>query len=88
MTLWTKLLFGAGKRLAVDPAAREKVAEAYRETVKPTAEAAWAKAKPEIERTREDIARIKAETDPKQNPGRFAGKLARSLIERAKDAKK
>jgi hypothetical protein len=77
MTLWTKLLFQAGKRLASDASAREKVAEAYRDAVKP-----------EIDRTREDIRRIRSETDPKENPGRFAGRLARSLIDRAKDARK
>ena len=87
MALWTKLLFHTGKKLAVDPAARDKVAETYRETVKPAAEAAWSKAKPGIDRTREDFRRIKAETDPKQNPGRFAGKLARSLIDRVRDPK-
>jgi len=87
MTLWAKLLFHAGKKLAVDPAARDKVAGAYRETVKPAAETVWAKARPEIDRTRDDFRRIKAETDPKRNPGRFAGRFARSLIDRVKDGK-
>lgn len=87
MALWTKLLFQAGKKLAVDPAARDKVAEVYCETVKPAAEAAWSKARPEIDRTREEFRRIRAETDPRQNPGRFAGKLARSLIDRVRGPK-
>ena len=87
MTLWTKLLFHAGRKLAVDQAAREKVAETFRETVKPAAESAWSKARPAVDRTRDDFRRIKAETDPKQNPGRFAGRIARSLIDRVKDGK-
>lgn len=84
MALWTRLLFAAGKRLAADPRVRKKVAATYREDVRPRAEAAWAKAKPALRETRADLRRIAYETPPRQNPGRFAGRVARALIDRAR----
>jgi hypothetical protein len=84
MALWTRLLFAAGKRLASDERVRAKVAGTYRDEVRPRAEAAWAKTKPKIDETRADIRRIADETPPKRNPGRFAGRVARTLIDRAK----
>lgn len=84
MALWTRLLFYAGKKLASDPRARAKAAETWRDSVRPAAEAAWARTKPEIDRTRADYRRIKEETPPGQNPGRFAGRLARSVIDRVR----
>lgn len=84
MALWTRLLFQAGKALASHPQAREKAAELYRDKVMPAAEAAWDKAKPALDAARDDIRRIKEETPPAGNPGRFAGRVTRSLIDRVK----
>ena len=87
MAFFTKLLFYAGRKLAEHPEARARAAEAYRDKVRPAAEAAWDKAKPRIDATRDDIRRISAETPPRENPGRFAGRVARSLIDNARGRK-
>ena len=87
MALWTKILFHAGKTLASNPELRARAVEAWREDVRPHAEAAWSRAKPKVDATREDIRRIREETPPGQNPGRFAGRVARRLIENVKGPK-
>jgi hypothetical protein len=63
-------------------------ADAYRDAIKPRAEAAWKSAKPRIENTKSDIGKIAEETDARNHPARFAGRATRRVLEELKGSSK
>ena len=81
MPLLRTLLFRAARRLATDPRTRQMAADAYREEIKPRAQAAWQKAKPRVEETKADIGKIAEDTDARKHPARFAGRAARRVLD-------
>jgi hypothetical protein len=88
MTFLHRVLLYAARRVASDPRTREKAAEMFENEVKPRAEAAWRETKPKIERAAQgvkaELRDIAAEADPRVEPARFAGRLARRIFDRAK----
>jgi hypothetical protein len=88
MVFLQRILLYAARRVASDPRTREKAAEMYQNEIKPRAEAAWRETKPKIERAAEgakaELRDIAAETDPRREPARFAGRLARRIIDKVK----
>ncbi len=77
MALWLRLISAAARRIAANPVAREKAKQVYEAEIKPRARKAKAGIKSELN----DIAK---DTDPKVEPARFAGRLARRMIDRVK----
>ncbi len=84
MTLLQRLLLNAARKIAANPEAREKAAEIYRDEVKPRAEQAVKKAKPKMDAARAELRDMAAETDPRREPARFAGRVMRRVIDKAK----
>ena len=84
MILLRKILLQAARRIATDERVQRMAADTYRNEVKPRAEAAWQNAKPRLEETKADIARIAEETDARQHPARFAGKATRRVLRELK----
>lgn len=84
MNLLRKFLFQAARRVATDERVQRAAADAYRNEIKPRAEAAWKKAKPRLEETRADIGKIAEETNARQHPARFAGKATRRVLQELK----
>ena len=84
MALLQRLLFGAARRLASDPDARRKAAEIYHGQVKPAAEEARRRAKPKIDAARAELRDIAKHTDPRAEPAKFAGRLTRRLLDKAR----
>ncbi len=88
MAFLPRFLLYAARRVASDPRTREKAAEMFETEVKPRAEEAWRKTKPKIERAAEDMKaefrNLAAETDPRKEPARFAGRLTRRIIDKVK----
>lgn len=88
MAFLHRFLLHAARRVASNPRTREKAAELFETEVKPRAEEAWRKTKPTIERATEEakaaFRKLAAETDPRKEPARFAGRLARRIIDRVK----
>ena len=88
MAFLHRFLLNAARRVASDPRTREKAAELFATEVKPRAEEAWRKTKPKIERATEEakaaFMNLAAETDPRKEPARFAGRLARRIINKVK----
>jgi len=80
MSLLRKLLFQAARRAAADERLQRAAADAYRNQVRPRAQAAWQKAKPRLEATKSEIGRIAEETDARRHPARFAGMAARRVL--------
>ncbi len=77
MAFLQKLLFTVARRIAADPRARDKAKRVFESEIKPRAQQAGENLKSEID----DIAR---DTNLKREPARFAGRLARRVIDRAK----
>lgn len=75
-----KFLFHVARRVASDERVQRAATDAYRNEVKPRAEAAWGKAKPRLEKTKADIGKIAEETGARQHPARFAGKAAKRVL--------
>ena len=84
MAIFPRLLLHAARRLASDPRVRAKAAELYDKEVKPRAKAAWRETKPKIEAAKAELRDIAAETDPRENPRKFARKLKERFFERDK----
>lgn len=88
MPLLQRLLVHAARRIATDERARKMAADAYRDTIRPRAKAAWQAAKPRIEETKSDIGKIAEETDAHNHPARFAGKATRRVLDELKGTTK
>jgi hypothetical protein len=84
MTPLQRLLYLAARKIAANPQAREKAAEIYRDEVKPRAEQAVQKARPKVEAAKAELRDMATETDPLREPARFAGRLVRRVIDKAK----
>lgn len=84
MSLLSRLLFRAARRAAADERVQRAAADAYRNEVRPRAQAAWRKARPRLEETGADIGRLAKETDARRHPARFAGKAARRVLDEIK----
>ena len=84
MALLQRLLFGAARKLASDPEARRKAAEVYHDRVKPAAAEAARRAKPKMEAARAELRDIAKETNPRNEPAKFAGRLTRRLMDKAR----
>ncbi len=84
MAFLHRFLPHAARRVVSDPRTREKAAELFEKEVKPRAEEAWRKTKPKIEEAKAEFRNLAAETDPRKEPARFAGRLARRIIDRVK----
>ena len=78
----------AARPLASAPRHAEEEARAFETGAKPRAREGWRKTKPKIERANEEakaaFMNLAAETDPRKEPARFAGRLARRIIDRVK----
>ncbi len=84
MAIFPRLLIHAARRLASDPRVRAKAAEVIEKEVKPRAEAAWRRTKPKIDAAKAELSDIAAETDPRENPRKFARKVKERFFERGK----
>jgi len=88
MAFLHRFLLHAARRVVADPRTREKAAELFEKEVRPRAEDTWRKTKPKIERAAEEmkaeIREISANTNPRKEPARFAGRLARRIIDKVK----
>ena len=88
MSFLGKFLFRAARRVASDERVQRAAADAYRNEVKPRAQAAWKKARPRLEETKSDIGRIAEETDARHHPARFAGKATKRVLNELKPKSK
>ena len=84
MALLQRLLFGAARKLASNPEARRKAAEVYRDQVKPAAEKFQRRAKPKVEAAKAELRDMAKNTDPRAEPAKFAGRLTRRLMDKAR----
>lgn len=84
MTPLQRLLYLAARKIAANPEARAKAAEVYRDEVKPRAEQAMQKAKPKMDAAKAELRDMAAEIDPRREPARFAGRVVRRVIDKAK----
>ncbi len=88
MALLQRLMFAAARRIAADPRTKAKAKQVFETEIKPRAADALAKAKPKIAKAKESVRAelddIAKDTDPRREPARFAGRLARRLIDKAK----
>ncbi len=82
MVILGQFLVRAASRLARDPRVRAKAAEVLERDIKPMAEEAWRKTKPKLEAARDEVRSIAKETDPRRNPGAFAAKVKKRIIDR------
>ncbi len=82
MALIHSVLFQAAQRLVTDPRVKEKAAELIETEVKPRVRDSWQHAKPRIDAARSNLAQIASETDPREKPMEFAGRVKQRLFPR------
>ena len=84
MPILRRMFFHAAKRLGSDARVRAKAKEVFEQEVKPRAEAAWRQAKPKLDAAKAELRDIARETDPRENPRKFAAKLKQRIVDRKK----
>ena len=84
MPILRRLLLHAARQIASDPGVRAKAAAVFEKEVKPRAEAAWRQTKPKLDAAKAELQDIAGETDPRENPRKFAAKVKERFLDREK----
>lgn len=85
MSLLSRLAVHAAQKMASDPKVRAKAAELFEREVKPRAAAAWQQARPKVVEAEAELRAIMQETDPREDPRAFVGKVRDRVLRRRSD---
>ena len=75
-------LWRAAKFVASHPRIQAKAVDLFEKEVKPRAEDAWRQTKPKLDAAKADLQEIARETDPRQDPRKFASKVTKRFLDR------
>ncbi|MFQ5957929.1 MAG: hypothetical protein ACE5LF_01025 [Alphaproteobacteria bacterium] len=75
-------LWRAAKFIASNPRLRANALEVFNREVKPRAEDTWRRTRPKLEVARADLREIARETNPRENPGKFASRVKERFLDR------
>ena len=82
MSLLSRLAMHAAQKMASDPRVRAKATELFEHEVKPRAAAAWQQARPKVVQAEAELRAIMQETDPREDPRAFVGKVRDRVLRR------
>lgn len=85
MSLLRRIAVQAARQMASDPRVRAKAAELFESQVKPRAAAAWQQARPKVVEAEAELRAIMRETDPREDPRAFVGKVRERVLRRRSD---
>ncbi len=75
-------LWRVAKFVASNPRIQGKAVDLFEKEVKPRAEDAWRQTKPKLDAAKADIQEIARETNPRQDPRKFASKVMKRFLDR------
>ena len=82
MSLLSRIAMHAAQKMASDPRVRAKATELFEREVKPRAAAAWQQARPKVVEAEAELRAIMQETDPREDPRAFVGKVRDRVLRR------
>jgi len=85
VSLLRRIAVQAARQMASDPRVRAKAAELFESQVKPRAAAAWQQARPKVVEAEAELRAIMRETDPREDPRAFVGKVRERVLRRRSD---
>ena len=79
MAIIERMLFKAAVKVAKNPRVQAKALEVFEDKIKPRAEQAWKKAKPQLEATLHEVREAAEDIDPGEDPQGFATRVRQRL---------